>query len=366
MDQLMPCQVDEESYARLWQEKADRIIASFPIGEGVAVSRVASPSKHYRMRAEFRVWHQDSVWFYTMFDPSNKQKVFIETCPMVTETIAQAMPVLRQALLAEPALCNRLYAVDFLASTLGELLITLIYKIPLIAEWDNLVQGLDLPKHIMILGRSRGKKRVLQRDYVREQLMLPGRAPFVIHHVENAFSQPNAVINQAMLTWVDGQLTRIGRQSAWLELYGGAGNFTWVLSQHADRVLMTELSKQGIAAAKAAFDQAGIEHVQLAAMDSEQVSHALMASGEATRLAWHELTYDFTGILVDPPRAGLDETTTVLVARFEHVIYISCNPETLKRDLDRLLVTHQLVAFTVFDQFPYTHHAEVGVCLRKI
>ena len=70
-------------------------------------------------------------------------------------------------------------------------------------------------------------------------------------------------------------------------------------------------------------------------------------------------------ILVDPPRAGLDPATEAFVSQFNDIIYISCNPQTLAQNLQQLGKTHQVVKLAVFDQFPYTHHIESGVWLRK-
>ncbi len=46
-------------------------------------------------------------------------------------------------------------------------------------------------------------------------------------------------------------------------------------------------------------------------------------------------------------------------------LYISCNPETLKRDLDILTQTHEIQNFALFDQFAYSNHIESGVILTK-
>ena len=70
-------------------------------------------------------------------------------------------------------------------------------------------------------------------------------------------------------------------------------------------------------------------------------------------------------VLVDPPRAGLDDGTVQLVSRFNDILYISCNPETLAQNLQVLIQSHDIVKLAVFDQFPYTHHIETGVWLRK-
>jgi tRNA (uracil-5-)-methyltransferase len=115
----------------------------------------------------------------------------------------------------------------------------------------------------------------------------------------------------------------------------------------------------------AAFAQAEIENVQIMAMDSEQVSRQLSLTGTQTELTWQGQDYTFDLILVDPPRAGLDDVTRDLVQRFAHVLYISCNPQTLARDLAAWQTTHDIQQWAIFDQFPYTHHIEMGVYLQR-
>ncbi len=70
-------------------------------------------------------------------------------------------------------------------------------------------------------------------------------------------------------------------------------------------------------------------------------------------------------MLVDPPRAGLDDATIALIQEYDNIIYISCNPLTLAENLEKLHVTHDLSRVAGFDQFPFTEHIESGVCLRK-
>jgi len=76
-------------------------------------------------------------------------------------------------------------------------------------------------------------------------------------------------------------------------------------------------------------------------------------------------SYNFSTVLVDPPRAGLDIDTIDLVSKIENIIYISCNVETLKRDLETLIKTHRVEKVALFDQFPYTNHIESGIFLRR-
>ncbi len=110
----------------------------------------------------------------------------------------------------------------------------------------------------------------------------------------------------------------------------------------------------------------GIDNVALVRMSSEEFTSALNREREFVRLKEIDLDdYAFSTLFVDPPRSGLDDGTLQLATRFDNILYISCNPETLHANLQTLVQTHRIVRFALFDQFPYTHHAECGVLLQR-
>jgi tRNA (uracil-5-)-methyltransferase len=93
---------------------------------------------------------------------------------------------------------------------------------------------------------------------------------------------------------------------------------------------------------------------------------ALNGVREFSRLKEIDLqSYNFSTVLVDPPRAGLDEGTIELISNIDNIIYISCNPDTLARDLETLVQTHDVIEAAMYDQFPHTEHVESGVFLQK-
>lgn len=74
----------------------------------------------------------------------------------------------------------------------------------------------------------------------------------------------------------------------------------------------------------------------------------------------------FDAVLLDPPRAGLDDFTRSQLYRYRLVMLVSCNPElTLARDIGPLQATHDLVELAVIDHFPGTRYIECAVCLVK-
>ena len=151
-----------------------------------------------------------------------------------------------------------------------------------------------------------------------------------------------------------------------LESYCGLGNFTLPLSKLFTKVLATEISKSSIKAAKENCEINNIENIVFARLSSSEMTEALKGERKFRRLEGIDLdSYDFSCVLVDPPRAGLDDDTRELISKIDYIIYISCNPDTLIRDLEEITSTHKVVRATIFDQFPYTTHVESGVFLAR-
>ena len=114
------------------------------------------------------------------------------------------------------------------------------------------------------------------------------------------------------------------------------------------------------------FSANNIDNVCVVRMSSEEFTQALNNERPFRRLAEIDLdSYKFSTIFVDPPRAGLDAETEKLVSRFDQILYISCNPETLANNLRQISQTHDIQSVAVFDQFPWTDHLESGVLLQR-
>lgn len=357
------------SYQQQLDAKVARISAQFSEFEPPALQVFASPEQHYRMRAEFRIWHTGDDLFYAMFERSeDKQKnvIRIDEFPIADHSINVLMPKLLTAIKANPALSTRLFEVHFLATLSGEMLVSLLYHRKLEQDWELAAKDLAAELKIKLIGRSRGQKFVLSDEYVVEQLQVFDRA-YTYKQIESSFTQPNAQVCQKMLEWAC-TVAKHSEQDL-LELYCGNGNFTLPLSTRFRRVLATELAKSSVYAAQWNIEQNQIENIQVARLSAEEFTQAYNGEREFRRLQEAEIeisSYDFDTVFVDPPRAGIDDATLKLLQRFKRIIYISCNPDTLHDNLKTLCQSHKVTQFALFDQFPYTHHVESGVLLEKI
>lgn len=358
--------VNPEQYQSLLRAKCatvSQLLAPFnpPQAEVFASAQTA-----YRMRAEFRMWHDGDTLDYVMFRRDEpKTPVPVHQFPIACEAIQQLMPILREKLTHSDVLRRKLFQVEFLSTLSGETLVTLAYHRKLLPDWEEAAATLSAELGVSLVGRSRKQKVVLGDNFVRESLTVEGRA-FSFLQYEQAFTQPNAGINIQMITWACAR--GASRTGDLLELYCGNGNFTLPLSGHFDHVLATELSKTSVRAARENLAENGIDNVQIIRLSAEEVTQAMKREREFRRLAelskpLHE--YDLRTIFVDPPRAGLDEQTVQMAAGFEAILYISCNPNTLADNLKVLCQTHHIANFAMFDQFPYTDHMECGVLLLR-
>jgi len=334
-----------------------------PLGAGDVAIHASAPL-HYRMRAEFRIWHQGDALDYAMFDPENpKQPITLDTFPPAAEAICALMPRLRDRLRVSETLRRSLFQIDFLATLSGEMLVTLIYHRRLSEEWEAAARQLADELGIRLIGRSKGQKLVLDRDWLLEELELDGRR-LRYQQTEGSFTQPNAGVNRQMLAWACAQAIDFGGNL--VELYCGNGNFTFALAPMFERVLATEVSKSSVHAAQYGLAANGIANVALVRMSSEEFSAALAGRETFQRLKDIDLDAFRHGTLfVDPPRSGLDATTLELARSFDRILYISCNQDTLFENATALQDTHRIDASAVFDQFPYTHHLECGLLLTR-
>lgn len=352
-----------------YQNQLDNKIAKYRLSmeqAGVDITEITvhrSAPLGFRMRAEFRVWHQDGQVFYAMNRPGEKRPYIIHDFPIGAPLIGKTMPLLLQALNSSAILSRKCFSAEFLTTSSGQVLITLIYHRPLDSEWEAQARALQDRLGLSIIGRSRKQKVVLDKDYVTEQLNIEGRN-YSYQQVESGFTQPNAGINCQMLEWSSKQLA--GSSDDLLELYCGNGNFTAVLAQHFNQVLATEISKVSVNSALTNFAANQVDNVKVVRMSSEEFTQALNKQRPFRRLADIDLeSYKFSTIFVDPPRAGLDSETEKLVSRFDNILYISCNPDTLASNLSQITQTHNIESVAVFDQFPWTDHLESGVLLKR-
>ena len=362
------CVLYDKSYEEQLNFKYQREKERFSDFTTMDFDIIKSEEKAFRNRAEFRIWwekdeNEKEILSYAMND-FNKNILEINSCQIVNSHIQEIMPKLLDLLMSELTLSYKLFAVEFLASSTNDMLVTLIYHKKLDEKWSKLAKQIEEKLNIKIMGRSRKQKIILSSESINETLTINNQK-FRFAYQEGGFTQPNTNVNVQMIEWVLDNIETSSKDLC--ELYCGGGNFTIPLSTKFNKVLATEISKTSIKSALKNCELNNIDKISFIRMSAEEFVQGLQEVRTFNRLKDVNLKdYNFDTIFMDPPRSGLDDTTRALAKDFKQIIYISCNPETLYRDLEELIKTHEIIRFALFDQFAYTNHIESGVILKKI
>lgn len=181
--------------------------------------------------------------------------------------------------------------------------------------------------------------------------VITGGSPERYWVARGGFFQVNRFLLPALL-----DLVCAGRSGAlaW-DLFAGVGLFSRVLARSFARVTAVEASPEAARELKSSLGRLGPEH------KAEAVTTVAFLRAALTQRERPEL------IVLDPPRAGGGKDVCDLLRRIAapELIYVSCDPVTLARDLAFLQADYDLTTITLVDLFPQTYHQEAVVTLRR-
>lgn len=140
-----------------------------------------------------------------------------------------------------------------------------------------------------------------------------------------------------------------------LDLYCGAGTISLCLARRAEKVIGAEIVPQAVANAAENAAHNGVTNTEFICADAGEAALELRRRGVSP-----------SAVVVDPPRKGMDEAAVAAVASMsaEHIVYVSCDPATLARDLKRFDgLGYRASSAVCVDLFPRTAHVETVCCL---
>ena len=154
-----------------------------------------------------------------------------------------------------------------------------------------------------------------------------------------------------------------GKDNVVIDAYSGAGLLTTLIAKNAKHAVGIEIVKEAVQDANMLKELNSVQNVTNYCGDVKNVlPSVLKQNGEFKSGTLH--------IVLDPPRKGCEEQVlkTVLSSKPNKIVYISCNPATLVRDLQVLTTTnnYKITLVQPYDMFPHTSHVEVLVELVKV
>ncbi|SMX82356.1 23S rRNA m(5)U-747 methyltransferase [Brevibacterium iodinum ATCC 49514] len=206
-----------------------------------------------------------------------------------------------------------------------------------------------LPEHKAVLEGSR--EEMLRGESLRMNL---DRVD--LHLRPQSFFQTNTAVAVGLYNQVSEWVDAVEASNLW-DLYCGVGGFALYCAGPSRRGTGVEVSEQAIESAKVSAAELGID--------------ARFLVGDATEFAEENLAAS-TGVerpdcvIVNPPRRGIGARLSAALENsgVEHIVYSSCNPVSLAKDLARM-PAYEVAQARIFDMFPHTKHLEVAVLLQR-
>jgi 23S rRNA (uracil1939-C5)-methyltransferase len=295
---------------------------------------------NYRHRGQFKIDNRN-IGFYK---EKTHDVVDISNCPIMTDAINNYFSLAKDTLLMEMK-GNKISGINEFNITYGDKAIMLIkYKEGFITK--GLIDRLLNKGFSGIFVTSNQNVSVYGDEYTIFELdgLKYSLSPM-------SFLQSHWKLNQIVVRFVKDSLMPLKGLKI-LDLYAGAGNFTLPLSAEADQIVGIEENPFAI--------KDGIRNLTLNGIKNYRF---VLSSVES---------YDFKGsfdvFFIDPPRSGLTNRVISKLLSLKNlpkkIIYISCNPATLARDLKKLALKYEVESIRLIDFFPQTYHIESLTFLR--
>jgi len=318
----------------LHQEVARRLGVEVKMLEPVG----SSLAWRYRCHARFQVDRQGNVGFFAR---STHKVVAVNECPVLKDKLAAALEVLKITKLGN----SGIESVEMMAPS-EDLMLQFNKRTPLKRSDNELAATLyDAIKPSGLALRSLRGGQVVRGD----KSIKYSSGGSLISTTFGGFIQANMQVNAAMLDYVS---ELIPHNAELLELFCGSGNLSLPLARRCQSVTAIEINSAQVKQAQLLASENRLDNLKFIAADAyDYVANS--ASGKT--------------VLIDPPREGAREIAAKLAAsEAERLIYVSCNPATLARDL-KILVDggFRLESLRLFDMFPQTYHLESVACLTR-
>jgi 23S rRNA (uracil1939-C5)-methyltransferase len=220
---------------------------------------------------------------------------------------------------------------------------------------DSLVE--KYPQIASVINNISGKKAAVAVG--EHEVLLAGQekisegiGPFEFELSANSFFQTNTQGAKLLYETVKRYAGLSGRETV-VDLYCGAGTISIFLAMEANHIIGLEASPSAVKDANRNCLKNGIDNCRFISGD--------------VRFTLPQLDVRPDVMIIDPPRAGMHEDVVqqLMVLEPRRIVYVSCNPATLARDMLLLKNKYRVVQVQPVDMFPHTYHIETVALLDK-
>ena len=308
----------------------------------------AADEWNYRSRAQIKCHNTPAGLVTGFYRPQSRFVVGVDCCPILAPSLNELLGRLRSLLngTSHAALIPQL---DLAVADDGKRCVVVHYLGNDLDGLSKLLVETDLHADLLIQAGSKACRSLLRGDALLG--IRVGDPPLLLNYRAGGFAQVNLVQNSKL---VDDLLALRdwSREERVLDLFCGMGNFSLPLARLVKHVVGVEESSVSIDMARQNARMNGLPNLTF---------HARQAEGARAD------NRDADIVVLDPPRSGAYSLMKELVAEpARAIVYISCDPQTLARDLKPLLHGgYRLVSSRPYDLFPQTHHCESITLLER-
>lgn len=364
------CQLQHLRYDRQLVEKRDIIIQAmerytkFPVADLDIRETIGMEDPwNYRNKSQFQVSEKDGKILAGLYGVNSHKLINIEQCAVqhpltnkATEKVKGILQNLRIPIYNEKTrkgLIRTIVARTGLES--GELQIVLITAKKELPKKELIVSKIkeELPEVKSIVQNINGQKTSLifgketvtlsGRDFIQETL---GDLQFELS--ARTFFQLNPVQTVRLYNEVKNAASLTGKEKV-VDAYCGVGTIGLWIADGAGEIRGMDMIPDSIEDAKKNAKRHGVKHAQYVVGKAEDVMPK-----------WAKEDWRPDVVIVDPPRTGLDAELlkTILKIKPKKVVYVSCNPSTLAKDINVLSKNYKVEYMQPVDMFPHTAHVE--------
>ncbi|WAA12785.1 23S rRNA (uracil(1939)-C(5))-methyltransferase RlmD [Fervidibacillus halotolerans] len=324
----------------------------------------------YRNKSQFQVGMDKGKVIAGLYSVNSHRLIDIPNCPVQHPATNKAVSVVKQILsdLRVPIYDERKRTgvvrtiVARIGIQSGELQIVLITATKELPRKELIVKEIQkrLPETKSIIQNINGKKTSL--IFGDRSVLLSGEETIQETlgdlHFElsaRAFFQLNPVQTIRLYDEVKSAAQLTGKEKV-VDAYCGVGTIGLWLAKDAGEVRGMDVIREGIDDARKNAKRHGIKNIRFEVGKAEDVMPKWVTSG------WRPDV-----VVVDPPRSGCDDALleTILKVEANRVVYVSCNPSTLAKDLNTLSKKYKIEYIQPVDMFPQTAHVETVVLIEK-
>lgn len=330
-----------------WKERLFRetLVRTCGVAEDRIRPIIPAPDQwHYRSRVQVKCHRTEAGLVTGFYRRKSRFVVAMESCPIMAEPLNDLLCSLRE-LLTGTGFAGQIPQLDLTLDDRGRRSAIVHY---LGGETDALARhlsALEDPTDLLIQpGRATDRFRV--RGSGRHRLLVDN-PPLDLEYGSGSFVQVNLAQNRQLIAKALDLIDWQGSETA-VDLYCGMGNFTCPLGRRAARVIGIEETSAGVEAGRNNARQHALRNLEFQCRPAE---------GALPGIAQRE---KIDVLYLDPPRSGAyGVSKDLLKTPVPRVVYISCDPQTLARDLQPLLHGgYRLVSSQPCDMFPQTFHCE--------